>query len=74
MGGASSRRPGDCRGRLSGRLSLSDVSSGNQEARSALGAQEDADRSDNLCMCSVSGTSLSVSLVASSVGAVCLQV
>lgn len=67
-------RPGDCGGRLSGRLSHSDVSSGKQEARSALGLQEDAERSDNLFMCSVTGTSLSASLVvASSVGAVCLQ-
>ena len=33
-------RPGGCGGRLSGRLSHGDVSSGKQEARSALGAQE----------------------------------
>ena len=67
-------RPGGCGGRLSGRLSHGDVFSGKQEARSALGAQEDAERSGNLFMCSATGKSLSTSLVvAGSVGAVCLQ-
>lgn len=67
-------QPGGCGAGLSGRLSHGDVSSGKQEARLVLGAKEDAERSDNLFMCSVIGKSLSTSLVvASSVGAVCLQ-
>ena len=68
-------RPGGCGGRLSGRLSPGDVSSAKQETRSVLGAQEDAEGSDSLFMCSVIGKSLSTSLVAAScAGPVCLHV